>query len=92
VPGLGVQRIKVEPRGANRTDPINTLDLRAEKLVPLSGPWRLGIYVDVFNVGNQGVPNAEVAAPIQQNSGPNYGKPLQWVDPRSVRLGFRLTF
>lgn len=92
VGGGGLQTIKVEPRGTRRTDAINKLDLRIEKTIPLDRRWRIGLFVDVFNLGNQGVPDAEQVAPIQEISGSTFGQPRKWVDPRTVRLGLRVTF
>ena len=47
----------------------------------------MGIFVDVFNVTNQGE-----ALRVNQQSGPNLGLPLLWTDPRSARVGLHVVF
>lgn len=81
-------RVYVEPRGTRELDAVNVLDLRVEKTWNLwSDRGRLGAFVDVFNVTNQGV-----ALRIANFSGPNFGVPNQWLDPRTVRAGVRVMF
>jgi hypothetical protein len=80
--------IFVEPRGARQTPAVNTMDLRVEKTWKRSSSAaKLGVFVDVFNVWNQGV-----ALRINNASGPNLGVPTQWLDPRTVRAGARVIF
>jgi hypothetical protein len=38
------------------------------------------------------VPNAEAVNPVQEMSGPLFGQPRVWVDPRFFRAGVRFTF
>ena len=67
---------------------MNVLDLRVEKTWKLwSDQSRFGAFVDVFNVTNQ-----RVALRIANFSGPNFGVPNQWLDPRTVRAGVRVMF
>jgi hypothetical protein len=47
----------------------------------------LGVYGDVFNVNNQGI-----ATGVNATSGPNFGMPTRWNDPRTLRVGVRVTF
>jgi hypothetical protein len=47
----------------------------------------LGLYLDVFNLTNTGVATRTV-----QRSGPAFGTPAAWTDPRLFRAGARLTF
>lgn len=80
--------VRVEPRGTRRGDAGSTLALRLEKTIPLRGPGRTaGIYVDLFNVMNQGVPVG-----IQALSGATFGQPSQWSQPRTVQVAVRVKF
>lgn len=93
LPSAGAaQGIRMEPRGTRRTEAMSTLDLRVEKHIPLGRDWKVGLFFDIFNVGNRGVPDAEQVAPIEQTSGPNFGEPIRWVEPRTLRVGVRVTF
>jgi hypothetical protein len=68
----------------------NILDLRVEKTFDLrrSTPrTKIGFYADVFNVTNQGVANRFFSI-----SGPNFGTPNSWSNPRILRVGLRLNF
>lgn len=88
----GTPQILAEPRGTRRVDAINNLDMRVEKVVPVGGSRRLGVFADVFNVANQGVPDSDVATPVFTGSGPNLGLPLVWRSPRQLRLAIRVEF
>jgi hypothetical protein len=57
-----------------------------EKTFPL-GATELGVYGDVFNINNQGIATA-----INATSGPNFGVPTLWINPRTLRIGVRATF
>jgi hypothetical protein len=57
-----------------------------EKTFPVHGAT-FGVYGDVFNVSNQGIPRS-----INASSGPNFAVPTQWSDPRTWRVGARVTF
>ena len=83
--------IRMEPRGTRRTPAVSNLDLRIEKTLRIRSKV-LGLFVDAFNLGNQGVPNAETVKPVVEQSGQSFGQPLAWVDPRSVRVGLRFSF
>ena len=79
--------IGVEPTGARRLEPtFNDADLRVEKMFQIRGS-RVGAYADVFNVNNRGA-----ALGIERRSGPRLGVPKAWREPRTLRLGLRLTF
>jgi Carboxypeptidase regulatory-like domain len=88
----GRQRIRIEPQGMRRAPAINRLDLRVEKAarIPRIGTT-LGLFFDVFNVWNQGVPNSDTNA-INDFSGARFGEPAAWVDPRMLRVGIRASF
>jgi hypothetical protein len=88
----GIASVLAEPRGTRRTESINNLDLRLEKAFPLGGRRHAGIFVDVFNVGNQGVADSDWGIPFNTSSGPNLGVPFFWRPPRQVRVAARVLF
>jgi hypothetical protein len=89
----GNETVRIEPRGTRRTDPINNLDFRAEKTFPIgTGERRIGIYLDVFNINNQGVIDNGQRTGVIEGSGSTFGNPNVWISPRLARLGFRYTF
>jgi Carboxypeptidase regulatory-like domain len=90
--GFGPQTLNaaiyMEPRGTRELPAVNTLDLRLEKTwKPSLKLGTLGVFADVFNVGNQGVSlrNTEL-------SGPNFGVPAERLEPRTLRAGVRVMF
>jgi hypothetical protein len=87
------ERVRIEPVGTRRAPAINTADLRVEKMMrlPRSG-GTLGVFADVFNVNNQGVPDSDVTNAINDVSGPNFGVPNAWRSPRMLRVGVRASF
>jgi hypothetical protein len=58
-----------------------------EKTFRTGGASALGVYVDLFNLNNQGVAQA-----VNTSSGPNFGLPTTWSAPRTVRVGMRMIF
>jgi Carboxypeptidase regulatory-like domain/TonB dependent receptor-like, beta-barrel len=82
----GFPNIAVEPRGTRETAATNVCDLRVEKTfrVALAA---VGVYLDVFNLMNQGIANR-----VNAVSGPNFGTPSAWSDPRVLRAGLRVGF
>ena len=89
----GIQQVRVEPQGARRLPAINRLDFRLEKTTRLPGTaGTLGLFFDVFNLFNQGVPDSDVTNAIAQNSSARFGEPNAWVDPRMMRVGVRVVF
>jgi hypothetical protein len=78
--------VNVEPKDAHQLPATNTADLRVEKVFSV-GATKLGLYGDVFNINNQGI-----AKNINPTSGPNFGVPVSWSDPRTLRVGARWTF
>lgn len=89
----GSEQVRVEPRGSRRAPPVSNLDLRAEKTFPVRSPGgNLGIFVDVFNATNRGTPNSRYPFAVFDLSGPNFGQPGSWNDPRTIRAGVRFTF
>jgi hypothetical protein len=80
--------VGVEPADAHRLDATyNDADVRVEKMFSIRRGTRMGAYADVFNMNNRGV-----ALGVERRSGPRLGAPRLWREPRTVRLGFRLTF
>ncbi|PYQ81590.1 MAG: hypothetical protein DMG03_19505 [Acidobacteria bacterium] len=89
----GSESVRIEPLGTRRTDAANYLDFRAEKTIPLGSSARqIGIYLDIFNVNNQGIPDNGDRRSVIENSGTTFGNPNRWISPRLARLGFRLMF
>lgn len=83
----GFQQIRVEPIGTHRAAAVNTVDVRVEKTIPFGRGRRVGLYADVLNAGNHGVPLA-----VNEQSGVNYGLPGGWLEPRSLRVALRVSF
>jgi hypothetical protein len=89
----GNETVRIEPRGTRRTDPINNVDFRVEKTFPIgASDRRLGIYLDIFNINNQGVIDNGSRTGVIEASGTTFGNPNVWISPRIARLGFRFTF
>jgi Carboxypeptidase regulatory-like domain/TonB dependent receptor-like, beta-barrel len=88
----GNETVRIEPRGTRRTDPINNLDFRAEKTFPVGADRRIGVYLDIFNINNQGVIDNGQRTGVIEGSGSTFGNPNFWISPRLARLGFRFTF
>jgi hypothetical protein len=82
----GVEPVIVDPGNSRALESRRTLDLRAEKTIVMRR-GAFGAYLDIFNVSNQGIATSVVAL-----SGPRFGTPLTWSDPRIARAGVRWTF
>ena len=88
----GNTTIRVEPRGTFPTEATNSVDVRFDKTFPLGTKARLlSIYLDVFNLNNQGVATG-AAAPNTEASGATYGVPVAWAPPRTFLISGRVTF
>ncbi|HUE88799.1 MAG TPA: TonB-dependent receptor [Vicinamibacterales bacterium] len=80
--------IPAEEPHSRRTPDIQQLDVRVEKTFPLlRRRARLGLYVDIFNVANLGR-----ALGFARASGPAFGTPAGWTEPRTAQLGIRVAF
>ena len=80
--------VGVEPTGARRLEgSFNDADVRVEKTFRITRGTRIGAYADVLNINNRGV-----ALNVERRSGPRLGVPKVWREPRTLRLGVRLTF
>jgi Carboxypeptidase regulatory-like domain/TonB dependent receptor len=89
----GNETVRIQPIGTLRTDPINNVDFRVEKTFPLgSNDRRVGVYLDLFNLTNQGVIDNGVSGGVISTSGSTLGNPNNWISPRIARLGLRFTF
>lgn len=84
----GNETIQIETRGTRRLDAKNQLDLRLQKTVPVMG-IQASIYVDAFNVSNQGVIERNR---VVDTSGATFGTPLTWSTPRTYQIGLRVEF
>jgi hypothetical protein len=82
----GFENVRVEPL-ARAGDARNTADVRIEKTISVRGRATVGLFADVFNVTNAGSSTGYVP-----NSGPRFGLPIAWIDPRTVSAGVRLMF
>jgi hypothetical protein len=89
----GSESVRIEPIGTRRADAVNFVDFRVEKTFPIGSASRqVGVYLDLFNLNNQGVPDNGVRTAVQESSGSSFGNPSAWISPRIARLGFRFTF
>lgn len=89
----GSETIRIEERGTRRVDALNNLDFRVEKTFVFGQQSQTaGVFVDIFNINNQGIPDSTSSRPITDTSGSSFGNPRFWIDPRLVRLGVRFTF
>ena len=89
----GGRTIFAETRdGSRRTDNINLLDLRLEKLFVLKGSWTAAITADLFNVFNDSA-FLDLATTL---SGPGtedtFAVPSIFVPPRRLMIGAKLKF
>ena len=84
---LSTVTVKMEAKGAQKTDAIHVVNLRASKFFPFSGGQRVQFDLDLFNLFN-------ASAPITANflSGPTFAYATAVVPPRIARIGFRYTF
>ena len=89
----GSESVRIEPIGTRRTDAVHFIDFRAEKTFPLGSSARqIGVYLDLFNLNNQGVVDNGARTGVIETSGSSFGNPNVWIPPRTARLGFRFTF
>lgn len=85
--GLCCGFLAVEPIGTRELPAVNSADLRIEKTFTGGRARSIGVYGDVFNVNNQGI-----AQRVNFQSGPNFGLPVSWSSPRTLRAGLRVMF
>jgi Carboxypeptidase regulatory-like domain/TonB dependent receptor-like, beta-barrel len=89
----GSETVRIEPRGTRRVDALNNFDFRVEKTFVFGQQSRTaGVFLDIFNLNNQGIADSTSERPIIDTSGDTFGNPRRWIDPRLLRLGVRFTF
>ena len=97
------RRPSLEPRGNQRLDTLNILDLRLEKIFKVGGDHRLSVYGDVFNALNadtitsvfNSVTGTSVLDPtkaIGVTAVVPYGGPASVTAPRQIQVGARWSF
>ena len=79
--------LPAETPNSRRTPPISALDLRVEKTLLLQSPATIGLYAEALNATNVGRALGYIRA-----SGPQFGQPSSWTDPRTMRIGLRFTY
>ncbi len=66
----GTETVRIEPRGTRRVDALNNFDFRVEKTFVFGQQSRTaGLYIDVFNVNNQGIRRFRDSRPMTDTSG-----------------------
>jgi hypothetical protein len=80
----GAQVIRIEPRGTQRTAPVNTVDMHLEKSLRFRRTTS-SLYLDAYNLLNKGR-----ATSVTDTSGSSLGVPAGWSLPRTLRVGFKL--
>jgi hypothetical protein len=91
------RRPLLEPRGTERNPPERILDFSVEKVFPLGGRDRIGVYMQILNAFNAStitgtqnrVPNVSIAGvdtPVA------YGAPGTIIAPRQINIGGRWSF
>ena len=96
-PPLGIAGIVVEGQvdtavvqaGTFRHDFRHKIDLRVEKQFPFGDGMKLGLIVDVFNLGNIGRVTSFKSIQLDNS---NFLVPGTFENPRIVRLGLRFNF
>jgi hypothetical protein len=85
----GNTTVRVGERGSLPTDATSQVDLRFDKTFPLSKDKlrQLSLYVDIFNLNNQGIASGYVEA-----SGATFGQPGGWSTPRTYLISARVSF
>jgi len=86
--GQGNRRVMLEPRGSRRLSSQSLLDLRISKGVRVPRAGRVDLTLDALNLLND---SAEEALQTDTLSAATFGRPTQFMDPRRVMLGARLT-
>jgi hypothetical protein len=84
--------VRIEPRGTRRTPALSTVDFRIEKTFNRTRPGKIGVFADVFNLNNQGIPDPTARRPVVELSGSSFGLPQFWLSPRTLRAGVRMSF
>lgn len=86
--GQGNRRVMLEPRGSRRLSSQSLLDLRISKGVRVPKAGRIDLTLDALNLLND---SAEEALASDTLAAATFGRPTQFMDPRRVMFGARLT-
>jgi hypothetical protein len=86
--GQGNRRVMLEPRGSRRLSSQSLVDLRVSKAVHVPKTGKVDLILDVLNLLND---SAEEALASDTLSAATFGRPTQFMDPRRVMFGARLT-
>ena len=82
----------IVPRNNFVQDPLHRVDMRLQQRIPLGSRVSLDGMVELFNIFDR----ANFASYTTQESSASYGKPNASTNlayaPRTIQLGFRLTF
>lgn len=85
----GLRRIFLEPRGSRRLPSQTLVDLRLSKALSLGKRGKLELLANVLNLLND---TAVVGLFSDDPYGPQFAVPTEWVEPRSLVLGVRLSY
>ncbi len=87
VPGLGTVGFYTEDLKNNRSDTVPILDLRVGKAITVGKGYRVQAMIDVFNSLN-----SNAVTNFFLTNGPNYGRIIATLDPRTIQLSVRFDF
>ena len=80
------------PRNNLVGDPVHRVDIRLQERIPLPGTVRIDGMFEVFNLFDR----ANYGTYVTNEAASNYGQPDQNTNiaygPRTLQLGFRVTF
>jgi Carboxypeptidase regulatory-like domain len=71
----------------NRSDNVNLLNLRVDKVIPIQGRVKATLMLDMYNMLN-----ADPVTNFNLALGPGYKQVIAVLDPRVFQMGFRLEF
>lgn len=94
IPGSSRRQLYLEPRGSQKNDFYNNIDLRAEKAFSMNG-HRFGVYADLFNLFNTAtITTRQARFPSTTIGGHTveYKAPTAVQGARQVTLGGRWSF
>ena len=87
VPNVGTVGFYAEDLKHNRSDTVPILDFRLDKSLRLGGRYRVHGMIDVFNALN-----SDAVTNFFLTNGPNFGKVIAALDPRTVQVSARFDF
>ena len=91
--GQGNRRVMLEPRGSRRLSSQSLLDLRISKGVRVPKAGRIDLTLDALNLLNDSAEEAVQTDTLSAAtlSAGTFGRPTQFMDPRRIMFGARLT-